>query len=343
MKFEIHLADKNVTGGSVPIAWCLDRELLNDIKKSKRQAWVLFVMLYKKNKREFRRLVPLQDMMTYLSFQYSGPVEIFATILKGSKKALYNDFLRPGIYTQYVYEHITFDDEINSYSYLDDRGANAKSIEIEVPEGIFAKEPPKWEQAWVNYFFDMRPFDQCNYRRRRIFAYTIQPLLFLLIFILKCVMIFIFGSMLLKSTSLKYLFHPMQYNLTDTFEGLWSGDSVLLCVKEDQEWQLPLRLCLLPITWLNIAIVFLPFLTNQNTAIYTISGIFVTVITISAMLFILNKKWAKSKIEKPVEIEIPEPILCDDKPKNVKQILKRGPIKLWMQHIKSKVCRPFQG
>lgn len=54
------------------------------------------------------------------------------------------------------------------------------TMEIEVPAGFFAKEPPQWLWKWVNLWFRYQPMDQCSFRRRLLFAFTLKPIFWLL-------------------------------------------------------------------------------------------------------------------------------------------------------------------
>lgn len=50
------------------------------------------------------------------------------------------------------------------------------ALEVKVPEALFSRKPLDWN--WVNWFFENDPKDQCAYRWRRVFAYTLQAPLF---------------------------------------------------------------------------------------------------------------------------------------------------------------------
>jgi hypothetical protein len=58
----------------------------------------------------------------------------------------------------------------------------AKSVAFEAPGELFARRPESGFQKmvwnWSNRWFDKEPIDQCEYRKRRIFAFTLQPILF---------------------------------------------------------------------------------------------------------------------------------------------------------------------
>lgn len=60
----------------------------------------------------------------------------------------------------------------------------AQIVEFRIPEqGLFAERPRGWFGQfvwdWVNRWFDYPPRDECQFRRRMIFAFTLQPPMFL--------------------------------------------------------------------------------------------------------------------------------------------------------------------
>ncbi|MEK7565239.1 MAG: hypothetical protein AAB501_03320 [Patescibacteria group bacterium] len=68
-------------------------------------------------------------------------------------------------------------------SLLDGVVIAATVVDFVVPEQLFAEKPRnRFENAiwsWVNLWFDGEPNDECDYRRRKIFAFTLQPIIFL--------------------------------------------------------------------------------------------------------------------------------------------------------------------
>ena len=58
------------------------------------------------------------------------------------------------------------------------------SVEFEVPAGLLAERPKsgfsKWVWEWANRWYSRFPEDECAYRKRLIFAFTVQPLPFLI-------------------------------------------------------------------------------------------------------------------------------------------------------------------
>ncbi len=60
-------------------------------------------------------------------------------------------------------------------------------VVVDVPEQLFAPEPKtKFQKAihrWVNGWYELEPIDECEYKKRRIPAFTIKPILWLLVLI----------------------------------------------------------------------------------------------------------------------------------------------------------------
>lgn len=94
-------------------------------------------------------------------------------------------------------------------------------MNVEVPDGVFAKEPPEWEKAWVNWLFRNKAIDQCDYRRRRIFAYfpLLQPLIFTTICAVRLFITLICWSILMRGVNIKPVIHPLQNSTLDIIEG----------------------------------------------------------------------------------------------------------------------------
>lgn len=71
---------------------------------------------------------------------------------------------------------------------------------ITVPEIFFAKEPEtKFERAiyaWTNSWHNLKPVDECEYRKRRIFAFTVKPILWFLGFIPRFVLSIVWATLM---------------------------------------------------------------------------------------------------------------------------------------------------
>ena len=116
----------------------------------------------------------------------------------------------------------------NFYSRFGDQDTlEFAEIAVVVPTGVFAPEPSEWEKRWVNLWYVNEPLNQCQFRKRRITAYTIQPILVALWLIAKpiiCIVAGIFCLLLwadiaVKELDWRPLFHPWRYK-TEMF---WRG------------------------------------------------------------------------------------------------------------------------
>jgi hypothetical protein len=235
-------------------------------------------------------------------------------------------------------------------------------VEVMVPKECFAKEPSQWEKNWVNHFFKNKCDDQCHFRKRRIFAYTIQPFILLSIILLRLFLLLVALIVGMRTSSLKYIIHPMTYNFSDVMD-MFSRGSVFIAklppLKENKSelfyyFKLTWKLIFCPIT------LFFIIGSIYNSQIYYIT--FITILTLMGLalavliLFFFseykymagliddyiashddNKAWYMSK----KEIDIIQ-CISDKKIKSVYDLPKQHrTFKLKFLDLKSKVCRPF--
>ncbi|MEK7648967.1 MAG: hypothetical protein AAB400_03550 [Patescibacteria group bacterium] len=101
------------------------------------------------------------------------------------------------------------------------RNLISTSIDIEVPEGCFAKEPPVWMQKWVNLHFESfdTPYDQCEFRKRAIYAIMLQPTVVAVNYV--CRLAITIG---LLSVGMKEInFRPLRNVLDTSISDIWLG------------------------------------------------------------------------------------------------------------------------
>ena len=93
------------------------------------------------------------------------------------------------------------------------------SVQVEVDHKLFAKEPNRFEKWWVNFWFFSNPVDQCAFRRRRILAYSLQPIVVIPYFLIKTLWrIFVALLMLIwvkKNIGWSAIIHPWEKDNDD--------------------------------------------------------------------------------------------------------------------------------
>lgn len=260
MLLELHVTDLDITSGSAPITWCLDKELLEKVKSYQDPHLVISVLpensrfSYKEN----RYVVPLKDMMAYVSFRSPGKNKIYAYLTETKPDSIMDKYERSfsttvisnGEYAEFILGKTTIEQVPETY--VDEDGdtqvgcwvdkeivvpekPHAIPLEVDVPAEYFAKEPAQWEKTWVLWLLKDKGIDQCAFRKRRILAYTpfLQPLVLfcnLFIRLLFTSVSFLLG---LRGLSLKYLFHPLTYSLIDMHSdshnhGIFDGGTVFV-------------------------------------------------------------------------------------------------------------------
>ncbi|MBI5004880.1 MAG: hypothetical protein HZC04_01695 [Candidatus Lloydbacteria bacterium] len=381
---KLFIEKKEIQDSVLPIRWNIDQETTEKILESEIGEPLLFLVAVGKDRVEHREVVPLKQMMHYLQLRTSGEIKIFAGIIYSQNKSqweLKKIFLERSNHCSYrteVFEETTdslklgrvFYSINHGYAYLF-RETSAAEISIHVPKEAFAKEPPKWEQKWVNWFYETKPVDQCQYRRRRIIAYTVQPFIISVCFILKMVLnsaLVCFNGVICgrRDTEWRSIIRPFLYAPDDNG---YDSSSVYFTKKGGKTQFLPLFL-FNPATIVFGVIIMWVVLYKQYDAAFSFWPTFAyTIIAIgsfsvigitlySAADFLASgkltgklKKYAyfKNLFETAREerraylknayavlsSEVPETVSLDTLPKEKQTIYLR------FLDLKAKVCRPF--
>lgn len=161
------------------VRWCLERSDVVMLKERQAQnIHILFVIVYEGTNLEDRFLVPIDQMMTYLSFRRPGNHLVLAKVIwtfsdgLRSKEYLHR-FLSKIDYR--LYERDLLDEErrgFNNYHFNMDIGClpSAADFEVFVPRQHFPTEPSASVKRLVDFGFEYRSVDQCMFRRRLLSA-----------------------------------------------------------------------------------------------------------------------------------------------------------------------------
>jgi len=363
---KIFIDDKDVTSGSIPLSWCLDEEAINSYVEQKcPDPYIVICVIPVEESsciflsKEKRFIAPIKDLMTYISFSTKGKNKIFAVICQSKSDA--QALIRRSSYGEYYRLSIAHVYGENDYCYTDyilgSFTNTAESLEVEVPAECFAPDPPEWEQAWVNYWFPYKPKDQCEYRRRRILAYTLQPLLFILNMIIRITITIIALFCGSRNTTLQPLMHPLS-NDFETVMNLIGGGTIFIGRGESTFKNYIRLLCapfvILPLTLFVIGCI-MGIIPIMKILLVFAGAITVVLIAFSIVFGADCIQYVRSYLDrKNNQIEANEYwymnkdnmdlILCDgkDKPTKLKDIPKKNrTIKLKFLDLKSRVCRPF--
>lgn len=192
----IHIDQENcrVDGGSVPVRWCVTPDTLALLREKKPvNPHVLLVTAgesdnqNRRRRTEWRTLVPLEDATAYVQFRAGGPCVVTGCIVWGQKlRDLQNKIHTRdrGAWETDLFEGGCLKEDLLPVSCVDGLSYDASipivrerltgSLAVNVSTECFAKEPPAWLAAWVNLNFGEKTADECEFRRRAIFAFSLQ-------------------------------------------------------------------------------------------------------------------------------------------------------------------------
>ena len=235
------LANTSLSNGNptLPIRWCLDPKDVKVLKDNHAQDTHILIVVSYENGQEDRQLLPLDQTMTYVSFRYPGKHKVYAKLFwllpedgsPGRERTakLRKCFLEKCNRNRYErnvlenFNHEAFGHEPleirNGFSILwaNFSPSPKASLDVEVQPGYFAKEPPAWLGWWANLWWKYGPTDQCELRKRKILAFTVQPLAVLAWVIGRAVigLVFLVIGLLfgLRNMHIMPLFHPFRESL----------------------------------------------------------------------------------------------------------------------------------
>lgn len=373
----------------VPLRWCADRGTLDRLQEMKVLEPLLFISIQNKRGGElrevFRALVPLEQMMEYVQLNHSGKhiIRAFIVWAKGEDEVrLYNYVLserRRGDYEYRMYPSDGNFDEGRLTSMLSPgvhlHGVQAE-LEVHVGTEFFAPEPSTAEKRWVNLWFGNEAFDQCDFRRRRFIAYTIQPVALAIWIPWITFVRAVIGGILIfhgaPGVLFTPVFHPFRNSTDDVYND--SKESIFWTDKDGNERSRFFLLLYPPFLTLFAGVLYLINLLH----IWKWAGIVVGVLSILATLTIIGiflgkgVLWlirsigsekireaidAVAKVKKPAKPKLDpvaealkrmydelQLVACDGVPLPAKVAALPKPrqsIHLKLQALKARVCRPY--
>ncbi len=370
MNFELHVAESHVSSGTVSVGWCVPREVLEALdKKGLKNPQVVLIVAPKENyhiRKEYRKVVPLKDLLAYVEFRSAGENRIWGFISDDGAKATkahlekrnseYTNTLlncEGDGWTGVVRGYPSWDDEGNRV-YPDTDGRLAEPIGVYVPRECFAPEPSDAEKAWVNWLRKGKCVDQCEFRRRRLFAYTLQVPVLLAAVLANTILTlaaFLVGS---RRFSLQPLLHPLTYTPLDALYNV-GGESVFIRSDKDTWVKRYALLPLMPAILIAFGTLMF-FLVKFNAlfgllhALLVLGGVALAAVAVLGLLglgiYVRDERRKILEAEDAWYLDEEEAALMACSPGKRLTTLgdlpaRKRTLRLRFLDLKSKVCRPF--
>lgn len=353
---ELHVTDNDVTSGTVAVGWCVDKNTLQSLADDGIQNPMLVLVVspednYDKSK-EYRKVVPLKDLVAYIEFRVPGKNKIWGFISSRTKKSARNFYLEQWG-SSWHNPILSVEGDEYHYVIADLPERNAQPISVDVPDGVFAPEPSEAEKAWVNHMFRYKPMDQCDFRRRRIFAYTVQPFLAVLNYAVRLFLFLIACSYGSRGLTLQPLLHPMRHDMYDVLCMLKGGTYFISNDPNHSNFRKHIGMLFMPVVlfvlyMLGSLIAALPL--KLTSVLLTFVLTFVAVCTVALCV----KSFIGWLVKRELNTTEPTPWYMDDEEMNLivcsgqkkpysfdNLPSKHKTMRLRFENLKSKVCRPF--
>jgi hypothetical protein len=336
-----------IQSGSVRVSWCVDKPVMREILDSGKCVEDLYVIVtaipkaaidfehahYVRNQRRF--IFRFGEGAGYIVFARSGEHDLRAVLVHDSVRSdsrveeRWRETDWDGWYAQRLVQ-------CDGRAKIDAQGCIVQNVQrVEIPDGVFAKEPSAAMNAWVNMGFRDRPDDQCSFRRRAIYAFTIQPLIgFIrsLMFLFRCVFGVIFGFW----WSARGVIHPFQEQLEAPAYAFATG--IIDRYKLEGSWKAGVAfLAAVPLVWLFIGVIVHTLITMPLFSLLVFLG--VVLAGVAAGLGVIAGAprmltWLDARADKKMA-DNTEALICGSDVKLNKTL------RLRYEDVKAKVCKPF--
>ncbi len=235
------------------------------------------------------------------------------------------------------------------------------SLDVHVPAGCFAKPAPRWEQAWVNHWFRHAPLDECEYRKRRLWAYSIQPPVMFVNWLIRIGMTLLVVLTGFKIRNLQPIHSILSTNMGDVLDSIkngnyfwpksWGEHPIGYFARIGLPVFTPLSLSLIAIICSVVDAAFLPTFAVAILALYISTPLAAGLAAAGLFGTAHMLDWKeKRKSNVPVIRDYLQPnmveyLSCETlagQPRRFKNVpLKHRTVRLWYEDTKAKVCRPF--
>ncbi len=226
----LSVTDPDISRGAIQISWCIGPSAVDALAEKRIEEPMLLIVTAPgdesyHSKHEERRLVPLRDGLAFVGFRRDGPNKIHAAVVwedPDDDKSL-EDYLlskKNGDWVNTVLkasgsEILTGDDYITDNWMLAGPTIYGSSTSVDVPQGCFAKEPHPMLADWVNWLWEERPVDTCQFYRRCGGAFTVQIPIFALFYTFRVFVALILTLLTVRNLNYQPLLHPLRDSTND--------------------------------------------------------------------------------------------------------------------------------
>ena len=225
----ISIAATGQPEASVKLSWCLNKALVEELKNTKAPKPQLLISIVSESaggrlKETARYVVPITLGTRYVSFSRSGLNSVRAMVVWDAagevtklKRTLLSRYTNGG-YEQDVlaYESTEFIKKLAIDGSIGN-SAGSNACTVQVPEAMFAKEPPKWLQQYIGKFVRGNAFDQCHFRRRTIAGLLSMIVVLPALFVFRLLSVAVLGLLGIRGINPKPVLHLFS---TESY-GVW--------------------------------------------------------------------------------------------------------------------------
>jgi hypothetical protein len=341
---QLRLTDRGVSSAFVPISWCVDKEWLVQYQidnsktsecsyKKYSEPYICFLTVpicFESHKKsmQWKGFAKLTDSAAYVRFCREGNNRIFANIVYGTNGVYYwmeNKCIRRCFHSS--------NDWNETYVELNEFIEREKSIfiDVNVPAGVFGKEPPKWLKTIVNFFYSSEAYDTCSFRKRFLALLLLSPI------VVVAIITVAFVNFLLLSLWIKN-------SLADAINVEITNPPTI--------WKYPIvqKFPLIVVSRLTLIIAGIVGWGRQGTAYilpymgWALAGLIVASLGIYLVQMVINYFKNIGSVPEPnytPDLISNEFITNCDPIVSMKNIPNKT-IKLYYEEVKGKICKPFR-
>jgi hypothetical protein len=368
------MSDTELVDPVAAVRWCISDKTRNRIKDSDEimDPYILISVVHITGSgvmcEESRHICKLASLMCHLTFKRPGQYVLFAAIV-------WRDYDDEDIIAYYLRKHSASEYRCSviqsnyaKYGVSPDGECfelNANycmcrtKLEINVDKSLFAPPPNRFEKWWVELMYESPSRDQCQFRRRRIYAYSLKPFVFCAYasfqFVVGLITYLFWLSMGMRDLKFSPVIHPFSERL-DSIKRNCSS-SVFFSDKNGQP-RGPQYLFLMPTIFIPIVLVTALMLRDYGIMIGIAMGLFMVLnafLTTSLFYWLVSRymdntsedrearELVKQRERQERELEL---VRCDLMPLEARiEALPPEVVTLRLRwtELKKKVCRPFAG